>query len=74
MDVIKESDIPFKTKVSVVRKYHNHILQINPWHRHEKKKPIKLTGKQDIMKTIKVKQPALSLSLSLSLSSRWLKT
>ena len=37
----------------MIRKYHNHTLQTNPWHREEEL--------QDTRKTNKVKQPALSL-------------
>ena len=56
-----------KSKLSMIRKYHNHTLQTNPGHREEELQSIYSNNLQKIGKTIKAKQPTLSSS------SRWLQ-
>ena len=46
--------------VSMIRKYHNHELETNPWHREEEQHN---NYETDTRKTNKAKQPGLSYPL-----------
>ena len=58
IEVARHTFLVAKKLGSMTRKYLNHKLQANP--RHCEEEPQKNLQSQDIRKTIKVKQPALS--------------